>query len=146
MLPDAFFAIDGLLETTITILDQFGAFPAVIEAENQHYLPFLLSTTVMMAAVKKGIGRETAHEVIKEHAVAAAAAYRTGETEKNDMIARLANDERMGMSADELNAALSEGKANAGAVQQQIDAFTARTAELSASEEGAADYAPGSIL
>jgi adenylosuccinate lyase len=64
-----------------------GCEPAVIERENRHYLPFLLSTTIMMTAVKRGIGRETAHEVIKEHAVAAARAYRAGESDRNDLVA-----------------------------------------------------------
>ena len=51
MLPDAFFAIDGLLDTFITVLNQMEVFPSVIGAERK-YLPFLLSTTVMMEAVK----------------------------------------------------------------------------------------------
>ena len=146
MLPDAFFAVDGLLETMVTILNQMDAYPAVIELENRHYLPFLLSTTIMMTAVKRGVGRETAHEVIKEHAVAAAGAYRTGETERNDLIERLANDGRLEMTKDELEAALTEGKANAGAADAQVSAFLARVAENVAGVEGAAEYEPGSIL
>ncbi|NNE93910.1 MAG: adenylosuccinate lyase [Verrucomicrobiales bacterium] len=146
MLPDAFFAADGLLETMITILNQMDAYPAVIELENRHYLPFLLSTTIMMAAVKRGIGRETAHEVIKEHAVAAAKAYRTGESERNDLIDRLAGDDRLGMSKDDLEAALAEGKSNAGAAGPQVAAFLARAGEISGAVDGAGDYEPGSIL
>ena len=53
-LPDAFFALDGLLETTLTVLDDFGAFPAVIERELDRYLPFLATTKVLMAAVRNG--------------------------------------------------------------------------------------------
>ena len=64
--PDAFFALDGLLETTLTVLDDFGAFPAVIERELDRYLPFLATTKVLMAAVRAGVGREAAHEAIKE--------------------------------------------------------------------------------
>ena len=60
MLPDAFFAIDGLLDTFITVLNQMEVFPSVIGAERKKYLPFLLSTTVMMEAVKAGAGREDA--------------------------------------------------------------------------------------
>ncbi|MGY8641447.1 MAG: adenylosuccinate lyase [Verrucomicrobiales bacterium] len=146
MLPDAFFAVDGLLETMVTILNQMDAYPAVIELENRHYLPFLLSTTIMMTAVKRGVGRETAHEVIKEHAVAAAGAYRSGESERNDLIDRLANDGRLEMTKDELEAALTEGKANAGAADDQVTAFLARVAENVAGVEGAAEYEPGSIL
>ncbi len=146
MLPDAFFAIDGLLETFVTILDQMEAYPAVIERENQHYLPFLLSTTIMMTAVKNGIGRETAHEVIKEHAVGAAKAYRNGEADGNNMIQSLAGDERLSMSLEDLTACLEEGKANAGAVDAQIDRFIDDTNAAVRLVPGAEDYQPGSIL
>ena len=60
-LPDAFFASDGLFETFLTVLDEFGAFPAVIDRELDRYLPFLATTKVLMAAVRNGVGRETAH-------------------------------------------------------------------------------------
>jgi len=146
MLPDAFFAIDGLLETFLTVLGQMEAYPAVIERENRHYLPFLLSTTILMAAVKRGTGRETAHEVIKEHAVAAARGYRSGAAAHNDMIERLASDGRLGMTADELEAALAEGSANAGAADAQIDAFVAAAREAVTAVPGASDYRPGAIL
>ena len=145
MLPDAFFAIDGLLETMVTILDQMDAYPAVIDRENQHYLPFLLSTTIMMTAVKNGIGRETAHEVIKEHAVAAAQAYRNGQSDRNDMVKRIADDGSLGMTEAELQACLDEGKANAGAVKAQIDSFVKEVATTS-DLAGANTYQPGSIL
>ena len=146
MLPDAFFAADGLLETMVTILDQMDAYPAVIERENQHYLPFLLSTTIMMTAVKRGVGRETAHEVIKEHAVAAARAYRSGQSDHNDLVDRLANDNRLGMTKDELQSCLEEGKANAGAVQSQIDRFQREVGALVEGVDGADSYEPGAIL
>lgn len=146
MLPDAFFAIDGLFETLITILDQMEVNPAVIERENRHYLPFLLSTTILMTAVKRGIGRETAHEVIKEHAVAAARAYRAGGSEGNDLVARLAGDTRLGMSEAELLACLEEGRAKAGVAEAQIDHFRQAVHEHVAKIEGAASYQPGSIL
>ena len=71
-LPDAFFAADGLFETFLTVLDEFGAFPAVIQRELDRYLPFLATTKVLMAAVRNGVGREAAHEAIKEHAVGVA--------------------------------------------------------------------------
>ena len=73
-LPDAFFAADGLFETFLTVLDEFGAYPAVVARELDRYLPFLATTKVLMAAVRAGVGREQAHEAIKEHAVAVALA------------------------------------------------------------------------
>ena len=64
-IADAFYAIDGLIETFMTVLAEFGAFPEVIAAELARYLPFLATTKILMAAVKAGVGRELAHEVIK---------------------------------------------------------------------------------
>ena len=60
-IADAFYAFDGLIETFMTVLLEFGAFPHVIEAELAKYLPFLATTKILMAAVKAGIGREVAH-------------------------------------------------------------------------------------
>ena len=97
-LPDAFFALDGLFETVLTVLDEFGAYPAVIARELDRYLPFLATTTVLMAAVRAGVGRETAHEVIKEHAVGVALAMREKGQADNDLLARLAADERLGLT------------------------------------------------
>ena len=68
----------------------------MIGKENAHYLPFLLSTTFLMEAVKKGAGREAAHESIKENAVAAVKALRTGGQVENDFVARIARDAREG--------------------------------------------------
>ena len=56
-LPDAFFAIDGLLETYLTVLRQMEVFPAAIAVENERNLPFLATTTILMEAVKGGAGR-----------------------------------------------------------------------------------------
>ena len=94
-LPDAFFALDGLFETFLSVLADFGAFPAVIEAELRRYLPFLVTTKVLLAAVRRGVGRETAHEVIKEHAVAVALAMRE-QGGDNDLLERLADDRPAG--------------------------------------------------
>ena len=73
-LPDSFFAIDGQIETFLTVLEEFGAYPAVIQRELDRYLPFLATTKVLIAAVRAGMGREAAHHVIREHAVATALA------------------------------------------------------------------------
>src|SRR3954449_4687613 len=95
-LPDAFFALDGLLETFLTVLGEFGAFPAVVARELDRYLPFLATTKVLMAAVRAGVGREIAHEAIKEHAVAVALDMREGRAH-NDLFDRLAADPRLGL-------------------------------------------------
>jgi adenylosuccinate lyase len=146
MLPDAFFTIDGLFETYLTVLDQMDAYPAVIAKENAHYLPFLMTTTIMMEAVKAGVGRETAHHAIKEHAVATVNDLRAGKTTVNDLVARLANDERIPMDRSQLAAIVAQGESNAGAALSQIAAFAKAVAALEAAHPQAATYAPGSIL
>jgi adenylosuccinate lyase len=122
-LPDSFFAIDGLLETFLTIVEQMEVNTAVIERETRQYLPFLATTTILMEAVKAGTGREKAHEVIKEHAVAAARDMRAGKTRDNDLLQRLAGDDRLGLDAAALERIAREVKQHAGAAGVQVDWF-----------------------
>jgi adenylosuccinate lyase len=146
MLPDAFLAMDGLLETTLTVLSQMEVFEAVVEQELMRYLPFLLSTTVLMQAVKAGAGREGAHEAIKEHAVAVAREMRGGQVSRNDLFDRLAADARLGLSREALAAALEGGRNNAGDAGAQVDHFAQRVAAIVKRIPQASDYTPGSIL
>ena len=145
-LPDAFLAIDGLFETFLTVLDDFGSYPAVIERELDRYLPFLATTKVLVAAVRHGVGRETAHEAIKEHAVAAALRLREQGAEGNDLLARLAADPRLGLDADELAGVLAAPIDFVGRAPQQVESFVAAVGALVAADPAAAAYRPGDIL
>jgi adenylosuccinate lyase len=146
MLPDSFYTIDGLFETFLTVLDQMDAYPAVIAAETAHYLPFLMTTTIMMEAVKAGVGRETAHKAIKEHAVATVADLRIGKIDKNNLVERLAGDPRLGLDRAALDAILAKGDRESGAAKAQIESFAAVVRKLEAASPAAAAYGPGSIL
>jgi adenylosuccinate lyase len=146
-LPDAFFAIDGLLETFLTVLKQMEVFPAAIAAENERNLPFLATTTLLMEAVKQGAGREIAHAAIKEHALAATRALRSGSTNgETDLLARLAADKRIGLSRRQLQAILAESNRYVGAAQHQVDGFVAEVQPMAKRVKGAAEYAPGRLL
>jgi adenylosuccinate lyase len=144
-LPDSFFAIDGQIETMLTVLDEFGAYPAVIQRELDRYLPFLATTKVLMAAVRAGVGRETAHEVIKEHAVAAALAMREQGADPN-LLDRLAADPRLPLDRAAIDAALADRNAFIGAAGDQVDAVVAEVDALVARYPDAAKYTPGAIL
>ena len=146
MLPDSFYTIDGMFETFLTVLDQMDAYEAVIDAETAHYLPFLMTTTIMMEAVKAGVGRETAHHAIKEHAVATVNDLRAGTIDRNNLVERLAGDSRLGLSRDFLDAILAKGDQESGAAKSQIAAFAAAVRKLEATSPQAAAYGPGSIL
>ncbi|ORM06825.1 adenylosuccinate lyase [Prescottella equi] len=144
-LPDAFFAIDGQMETFLTVLAEFGAYPAVIENELTRYLPFLATTKVLMAAVRAGVGRETAHEAIKKHAVAVALAMRE-EGKEPDLLDRLAADDRLPLDRAALDEALADRSAFVGAAGAQVDSVVAEVQKLVDANPDAARYTPGSIL
>jgi adenylosuccinate lyase len=141
-LPDAFLATDGLFETFLTVLDDLGAYPAVIARELDRYLPFLATTKVLMAAVRAGVGRETAHDAIKEHAVAVALALREEGAEVNDLFDRLSTDERLGLDRATLDSLVAEPLAFTGAATRQVEAFVARVADVVARHPAAAAYDP----
>ena len=145
-LPDAFLAIDGLFETFLTVLADFGSYPAVIERELDRYLPFLATTKVLVAAVRNGVGREQAHEAIKEHAVAAALRLREDGAEGNDLIERLAADPRLGLAPDELAGVLAHPIDFVGRAPEQVASFVATVSALVAADPAAAGYRPGDIL
>ncbi|MFI6597394.1 adenylosuccinate lyase [Nonomuraea sp. NPDC050536] len=144
-LPDAFFAFDGLVETMLTVLDEFGAFPAVISAELDRYLPFLATTKMLMAAVRAGMGREQAHELIKEHAVAAALAMRASGV-GNRLLELLAADERFPLDRARLDELLADRVSFTGAAADQVEAVSQQVGQVVAAYPEAAAYRPGAIL
>jgi len=144
-LPDAFFAADGLFQTFLTVLDEFGAFPAVIQRELDRYLPFLATTKVLMAAVRAGVGREVGHEAIKEAAVGVALDMRKGQA-VNDVFDRLAADSRLGLTREQIDALVAEPIEFTGAAVAQVQAVVALVEDVVRRHPDAAAYAPGSIL
>ena len=142
-IPDAFYAIDGLLETMLTVLDEFGAFPAVISAELERYLPFLATTKILMASVKAGLGRETAHEVIKEHAVKVALGMREGKS--NTLLHDLANDARLPLDRAALDLLISTPLEFTGDARQQVARVVNRIGAITSAHPAAVQYKPSSI-
>jgi adenylosuccinate lyase len=145
-LPDSFYAIDGLLDTFLTILNQMEVYPAVIALENQRYGPFLATTTLLMEAVKAGAGREEAHEAIKMHAVQTVRDLRSGQIAHNDLVERLAEDGRLGLSRDAIHALVEQAQTLTGQATQQVENFCAIVQEEALQHPDAAQYSPGAIL
>jgi adenylosuccinate lyase len=145
-LPDAFFALDGLLETLLTVLDEFGAYPAVVSRELDRYLPFLATTKVLMASVRAGVGRETAHEAIKENAVAVALAMREQGQERNDLLDRLAADARIPLDRAQLDELLADRLSFTGVAGAQVDAVAAEIGKTLERFPDAVGYVPEPIL
>ncbi|MBJ7394083.1 MAG: adenylosuccinate lyase [Candidatus Nanopelagicales bacterium] len=143
-LPGSFFALDGLLETMLTVLQEFGVFKGAINAELEKYLPFLATTKILMAAVKKGVGREVAHEAIKKHAIAAALNMREGKPQ--DLISRLASEKVLNLSAAELNDLITEPLSFVGLAQQQVSDIAQKVAVIVKKYPQAASYLPKPII
>jgi len=142
-IADAFYAIDGLLETMLTVLDEFGAFPAVIDAELERYLPFLATTKILMAAVKAGVGREIAHETIKEHAVSAALGMREGRA--NNVLEALAADTRIPFDLTQLKALIGNPLDFTGDARSQVSQICDRVETITRKFPAAAALKPGAI-
>ncbi len=145
-LPDSFFAIDGLLDTFITILKQMEVYSEMIALENKRYGPFLATTEILMKAVEKGLGRETAHEVIKEHAVQVVQDLRGGKISQNDFVKRLSNDSRLGFSEEMLSELVSGVQAKTGLAEKQVEHFCTLVRREAERFPEAAKYKPESIL
>ena len=146
VLPDAFFAIDGALETILTVLDGFGSYSNAINRELERYLPFLATTRLLMASVKAGAGREEAHEIIKQHAIEAALEIREGGSGENDLIERLVNDPLLPLDQDAVTEALSDRGAFIGLADSQVADFAATAATINSEHPGAGSYRPSPIL
>lgn len=144
-LPDAFFATDGLFETYLSILNQMEVFAAVIEKENKHYFPFLSTTTIMMEAVKKGVGREAAHEIIKENAVETVRDLRNGKIAENDLLERLSKTD-LGLTLEELKAVIDRGEELIGSAVSQVEEFVRQVDVWNKKFPNAKNYKVGSIL
>ncbi len=145
-LPGAMMAVDGMLETFLTVVAEMEIFPRAIAHECARYLPFLATTTVLMSAVKKGAAREIAHAAIQQHALAAARQRYEGGSDRNDLLQRLAADQRIGLSLAELEALLAGDERFLGAALAQTDAFVERVRAIVSTVPEAANYRPGPIL
>lgn len=144
-LADAFFALDGLYETFLTVLDELGVYPAVVATELDRYLPFLATTKLLVAGVSAGLGREQAHEVIKEHAVAAALALREVGGD-NPFVAGLAADGRFPLDEAAIRATMGDPVALAGRAAAQVATVVGRVEAVVATHPDAAAYHPDAIL
>ena len=143
VLPDSFYAIDGLLETALTVLGELGIFERAISAELDRNLPFLATTKILMAAVKNGVGRESAHEVIKEHSLAAVRNIQNGGA--NDLLQRIASDSRIPLDLPALEALIAAPLDFTGVAREQTLQVIAKVAEVTARYPKAANYQPGAI-
>lgn len=149
IIPDAFFASDGLCEATLTVLNEMGAYPMIIEKELDRYLPFLATTEILNLAGRMGIGRETAHAVIKKHAVQAALDMKFHGAKGNYLTKNLAADPAFadkGVTYDMISELLVDHSLFIGNAYKQINAVVKKAQTLLERYPEEAKYEPEEIL
>ncbi len=145
-LPGGMFALDGALETFLTVLGEMQVFEAVISREVRAQLPFLATTTLLMESVKAGGGRETLHGIIREHAVAVALGLRDGSLPENNLAERLGDDAAFPLDRREVLAVLGDPARFLGDAPAQAVGFMAALAPLRKRFPDAEHYRPEPIL
>lgn len=142
-LADAFFALDAIFETTLTVLNEFGVFEANIKREIDEQLPFLATTKILMAAVKAGASRESAHQALKELSTNALLRKRNGGS--NSLIEAIAQDPRIPLDASALAGLLADLKEFTGDATSQAERVIDRVTTAIAPFPSASTYSPGAI-
>ncbi|CAN5821355.1 adenylosuccinate lyase [soil metagenome] len=146
MLPDAFFAIDGLFQSLLSVLGDLAFHRASIASELAANLPFLATSRLLLAAVGEGLGREQAHEVIGRHAVAAALERRERPDTTNDLLSRLASDPEFHLDQAAITAAVGSPLEFSGLAVEQVGRFVERASALVDRYPTAAGYRPEPLL
>ena len=118
--PEAFLAVDAILNLYINISDGLVVYDKVITSRLMSELPFMATENIMMDAVKRGGNRQELHEKIREHSMAASTVVKRDGGE-NDLLERIAADPAFGVTLDELKALLKPENYVGRAPQQTED-------------------------
>jgi adenylosuccinate lyase len=121
VLPESFLATDAILVLMANIVAGLEVHPARIRRRVEDELPFMATEELLVRAVRAGGDRQAAHEIIRRHAIAAAAAVKDG-APRNDMLERLATDPAFPIPLDDLRAALDPRRFT-GRAARQVDEF-----------------------
>lgn len=90
-IPEAFLAVDAILNIIANVVDGMVVYPKVIASAIDAELPFMATENILMAAVQAGGDRQKLHEIIRKHSHAAAAQVKL-HGKPNDLINRLKAD------------------------------------------------------
>ena len=121
-IAQAFLLTDAILKLYVNITSDMVVYPKQIERYLRAELPFMATEKILMACVERGQSRQEMHEVIREHSVAAGLAVKEQGVE-NDLLIRLANDDRVPFDQDELEGLISNYQEFTGRAEEQTDEF-----------------------
>ena len=121
--PEAFLAVDGILDLCMNVVDGLVVYPKVIEKHLMSELPFMATENIMMDAVKKGGNRQDLHERIRELSMEAGRTVKV-EGKDNNLLELIAADPEFNMTLEELQETMDPSK-YVGRAKEQVDAFIA---------------------
>ena len=133
VIPDSFYVLDGLLHTFMTILNEFGAFEEKIKAELDEHLPLLATSKILMECIRAGLGRETAHQLIKKHSTS---------TTTSNFFEALAKEKEFPLSLDQLKNLIVDPSVFAGKATEQSESVTQRIRKATGSKLDKVELAP----
>ena len=149
LIENAFYTSDGLCETALTVLNEMGAYPVIISREVDHFLPFLATTEILTLATQSGIGRETAHGIIKKCSVAEALKMRETGSLENRLAESLSADPvfaEKGITAETITEILSDESDFIGNAYEQIEDVISAAEKIINRYSKEAEYEPEEIL
>lgn len=120
-IPEAFLAVDAILNIYANICSGLVVYPKVIEKRLMSELPFMATENIMMEAVKRGGDRQELHELIRKHSMEAGEQVKVHGLD-NDLIQRIANDEKFGLTLEELQSVLKPEN-YIGRCPEQVEEF-----------------------
>jgi len=123
-IPESFLATDAMLVLMANVAGGLEVHEARIRRRVADELPFMATEELIVRAVKAGGDRQAVHEVIRRHAIAAAAALKDGTSESNDLIERLSGDKALGVPRADLERTLEPSRFT-GRAPEQVDEFLA---------------------
>ena len=123
-IPEAFLAIDGVLDLCLNVVDGLVVYPKVIEKRLMSELPFMATENIMMDAVKAGGDRQEIHEKIRRLSMEAGKNVKI-EGGDNNLLDLIAADESFGLTKEELEACM-EPTRYVGRAPEQVDAFLSK--------------------
>jgi len=145
IVPDVFYTSDGICETTLTVLNEMDIYPVMINAEVDRYLPFIATAELLDTAVKKGMGREKAHQLIMKYAIEEELKMRNG-SPKNNLAKMLSKESKFPLNESEIEAILEGRKNFVGNSKEQIYSVAKKVEGLLAKYPTEASYEPKPIL
>ena len=136
-IPEAFLAADGILSLYINVISGLTVYPRVMEKHLAEELPFMATENILMHCVRAGGDRQTLHEAIRRHSVAAGKAVKQ-DGAPNDLLDRIAADSVFGLTRAQIDGVIRESRLT-GRAAEQTEEYLAEVRRVLAENADAAN-------